>query len=106
MPSIHPKQSASSTDSRHVMPVFPELLLWKPTSSSFAVSWFSSSHARNVATVAKNLGLTIGILLTGPGWFAHRLPEWRPPSVVRQSLGQKLWIPEMAGSQTGARFQV
>jgi len=79
MPSIHPKQSASSTDSRHVMPVFPELLLWKRTSSSFAVWWFSSSHARNVAAVAKNLGLTVGI---------YSELQKRP------------------GSQTGARFQV
>jgi hypothetical protein len=58
------------------MLVFPELRLWKPTSSSFAVWWFSSSHARNVAAVAKKLGLTIAELQKRPG------------------------------SQTGARFQV
>ena len=33
-PSIHPTQSASSTDSGHVMLGLPLCFLWKPTSNS------------------------------------------------------------------------
>ena len=53
MPSIHPKQSAWSTESGQVMLGVPDLVLWKPTSNSGAVSWLASSHARNSPGVAK-----------------------------------------------------
>jgi|KBSMisStandDraft_5_1062788.scaffolds.fasta_scaffold171235_1 hypothetical protein len=52
-PSIHPKHSASSTDSGHVRLGLPEPFLWKPTSSSFAFAWFASSHSRKSAGVGK-----------------------------------------------------
>src|SRR6266702_2134228 len=58
-PSIQPKHSATCTDSGQMMLGFPELFLWKPTNSSWNLSWCDSNQARKSDGVGKNMGFAV-----------------------------------------------
>jgi len=77
IPRSSRKRRACSTDSGHVMLGLPDPFLWKPTSSSSALSWCSSSHAPKSSGVAKKTGFTAA----GPP-----APLWPParPSAPRR----------------------
>src|SRR5437868_1888224 len=79
MPSIHPYDSASSTDCGHVRLGFPVCTLWKPTQSSGALSWFFASQRPNSFGEEKKTG-------SGKALLDLDLPEVRSVGVARREV--------------------
>src|SRR5216683_2267869 len=98
-PSIQPKHSATCTDSGQMMLGFPELFLWKPTNSSWNLSWCDSNQARKSDGVGKNIGFadivsekikpenqeTLEFEIGGSGGFAALARRFCPQTCIRRT---------------------